>query len=145
MSEDFRLTVFRQYPGQRCTSGYLAINGTIICYTLERPWVDNLRNISSIPSGIYQATLRYDHTDHWRIELSGVPGGRTYVQIHIGNEPDETLGCILVGRRLDADLCSLRESRQAYDDIKNAFYGSANPVATPDKNISVEIIDEGTQ
>src|SRR5688572_29357024 len=80
------ITIHRQYPAAACVSGYLAVNGQTIVYSLERPWVDNLNNISSIPSGKYSAHLRYDKNDHWRIELNNVPG-RSGIQIHIGNQP----------------------------------------------------------
>lgn len=141
-AEDFKLSVFRQFPGKKCTSGYLAVNGNIICYTLERPWADNQQNISSIPAGTYTAFLRYDHADHWRLELRNVPG-RTNVQIHIGNQPDQTKGCILVGKKLGPDLCSLENSADALKAIKTAFYGTDSPNSTPNKNISVEIVDAG--
>jgi len=136
--EDFKVTIYRQYPNNKCTSGYLAVNDKIICYTLERPWIDNLQNISSIPAGTYKGFLRYDKGDRWRIELEGVPD-RTNVQIHIGNQPDETKGCILVGKKLGSDLCSLQESAAAYKLLKTAFYGSENPSSTPDKTITVTI------
>jgi hypothetical protein len=142
----FKLTILRQYPGHRCTSGYLAVNGTIIAYTLERPWADNAKNVSSIPAGTYPATLRYDHSDLWRIELQGVPG-RSNIQIHVGNEPDQSMGCILVGSQLGGDLCSIvgGTSQPAYRALKNAFYGTDSPVATPDKTITVEVIDSGSR
>jgi len=138
---DFKITIFRQYPSGQCTSGYLAVNDSIICHTLEKPWVDNQQNISSIPSGKYKGILRYDHSDHWRIELLNVPN-RTYIQIHIGNTTDDISGCILVGDRLTSDLCSIvgGTSATAYQKLKNAFYGTSNPTSTPNKNISVEII-----
>ncbi|WP_299582659.1 DUF5675 family protein [Mucilaginibacter sp.] len=140
-AEDFKVTVFRQYPNNKCTSGYLAVNGNIICYTLEKPWIDNINNISSIPEGTYGGILRYDHSDHWRIELVGVPN-RPNIQIHIGNVLDDTKGCILVGTALGPDLCSIKggTSAPAYAKLKNAFYGTDNPTSTPDKNISVEIV-----
>jgi hypothetical protein len=141
-AEDFKLTVFRQYPGKKCTSGYLQVNDKITCYTLERPWADNQQNISSIPAGTYSAFLRYDHADHWRIELKDVPG-RTNVQIHIGNQPDETKGCILVGKKLGSDLCSVENSADAYNEIKIAFYGNKSPNSTPSKSITVQIVDAG--
>ena len=96
--------------------------------------------LSSAPAGTYKATLRYDHTDQWRIELQGVPGHEN-VQIHTGNTPDDTKGCILIGKQLGPDLCTIAAgtSKPAYQDLKNAFYGTPNPVATPDKNISVTI------
>lgn len=145
LAVDFNLAVYREYPGQLCTSGYLAVNGSIISYTLERPWQDNQQNISSIPAGTYPGILRYDHKDHWRIELQNVPG-RTNVQIHTGNEPDQSKGCILVGTQLGPDLCTIvaGTSGPAYAALKRAFYGSDNPTSTPDKNISVQIVDTGT-
>jgi len=133
---DFRLTIARKHRSGTCTSGYLAVNGEIIAYTLELPWRGNAPLISSIPDGSYGAILRYDHADNWRIELSGVPG-RGNVQIHTGNTPDDTEGCILVGLRLGADLCSVLDSRRAYDALRTAFYGSANPTSTPNKSITV--------
>src|SRR5207244_13465463 len=131
-----------QYPDSKCTSGYLAVNDEIICYTLEKPWKDNSQNISSIPAGTYQGIVRYDHADHWRIELQDVPD-RTNVQIHIGNEVDQSKGCILVGAKLGPDLCSIvgGTSAPAYKAIKSAFYGNDNPTSTPDKAISLTIRD----
>jgi Family of unknown function (DUF5675) len=75
-AEDFILTIHREHSDSNCTSGYLAVNGAIQAYTLERPSQGNA-------SGTYKGILRYDHKDQWRIELQGVPG-RTNVQIHTG-------------------------------------------------------------
>ncbi|MGR9179741.1 DUF5675 family protein (plasmid) [Rhizobium leguminosarum] len=136
---DFKLTIARKYSGSNCTSGYLAVNDKIIAYTLEKPWQGNAPLISSIPDGTYGAILRYDHADKWRIELTGVPG-RTHVQIHTGNTPDDSEGCILVGLKLGDDMCSVLDSRAAYTALRTAFYGTPDPVATPDKNITVSVI-----
>ena len=116
------VTIDRQYS-DRCTSGYLLVDGKHVAYTLERPWVDNLRNISSIPAGTYKAKLRYDKKDKWRIELTNVPN-RSNVQVHIGNEVDQSKGCVLVGEKLDASLCKLERSANAYAKLRRAFYGS---------------------
>jgi Family of unknown function (DUF5675) len=139
-ASDFTLTIHREYSDTNCTSGYLAVNGTIQAYTLERPWAGNKPAISAIPSGSYSGTLRYDHTDQWRIELTGVEN-RDHIEIHTGNTPDDTEGCILVGKELGADLCSIKPgtSKPAYRDLKNAFYGTPNPVVTPDKTITVNV------
>jgi hypothetical protein len=63
----------------------------------------------------------------------------------MGNEPDQSKGCILVGTRLGSDLCSIvgGTSLPAYLALKKAFYGTDQPTSTPDKNISVEIVDTG--
>jgi hypothetical protein len=134
----FVLTVARKFSSDSCTSGYLAVNGKIIAYTLELPWQGNAPMISSIPEGRYGATLRYDHSDRWRLELTGVPG-RSNVQIHIGNTTADVRGCILVGTGVGEDLCSVTGSRAAYADLKEAFYGSPDPVMTPNKDITVVV------
>lgn len=134
----FKVTIARKHKSGTCTSGYLAVNGNIIAYALERPWQGNAPLISSIPDGTYGGILRYDHPDKWRIELTGVPG-RSNVQIHAGNTPDDTEGCILVGLRLSADLCSVVDSKKAYEALRTAFYGTPNPVSTPNKTITVVV------
>jgi uncharacterized protein DUF5675 len=148
-SPDFTVAIYRQYASEKCMSGYLAVSRDgakeqIICYTLERPWKDNQQNLSSVPAGTYDAHLRYDHQDHWRIELEGVPN-RTNVQIHIGNEPDESKGCVLVGTSLTKDLCRISggTSAQAYAKLKESFYGTAQPKSTPLLFISVSVSDAG--
>jgi hypothetical protein len=139
-AEDFILTIHREYSDDKCTSGYLAVNGKIQAYTLERPWQGNAPFISSVPTGTYKGIVRYDHTDQWRIELQGVPG-RTVVEIHTGNTPDNSEGCILIGKELGPDLCTIKggTSQPAYQALKNAFYGTPAPISTPDKNITVVI------
>ena len=141
---DFNIEIKRRYQSSVCTSGDLYINGTWVAYALERPWVNNLPFISSVPPGSYQARLRYDHSDKWRVELIGVPG-RTHVQIHIGNVVQDSVGCILVGKQLMGDACTIRPgtSKAAYDDMKRLFYGTEEPVSTPDKAITVSISDMG--
>jgi hypothetical protein len=50
-----------------------------------------------LPAGTYDAFIRADGKLGWRIELKTAPVGWTNVQIHIGNYPSQTKGCILVG------------------------------------------------
>jgi hypothetical protein len=129
-----------RHSDKSCTSGYLAVNGKIIAYTLERPWQGNAPLISAIPTGSYPGQLRYDHSDRWHIELTAVPG-RDHVQIHVGNTPVDSIGCILVGSALGADSCSVQNSKKAYDALRTAFYGTPNPISTPNKTITVIVED----
>ena len=66
--------------------------------TLEDGWKSNRPNLSCIPKGIYKCTrhsgLRFHNT--WKV--NDVPG-RSAILFHIGNNEDDTEGCILLGRR----------------------------------------------
>lgn len=142
-SNQRNLYILRQGFETQCTMGFLLADGpggipVLLGYTLERPWKNNRKNISSIPTGTYEGIVRYDHDDHWRIELNGVPN-RTHVQIHIGNQPDESKGCILVGLKVSPAECRLGASRKAYARLKEYFYGSSTPVQSPNVTIRVHI------
>jgi hypothetical protein len=140
-AEAVKITIHRQHTSNSCKSGYLEVNGKIVAYTLELPSVGNINYISSIPAGTYRAHLRYDKNDHWRVELEDVPGGRKGVQIHIGNTTEHSTGCILLGEKLSADLCSIvgGTSAPAYRKFKEACYG--NSKALPEIAILVAISD----
>ena len=115
--------------------GELSVNGTKRCYTLEKPWWWNEQLVSCVPNGRYPGTLRYDKSDGWRIQLVGVPN-RTGVQIHVGNYPSQTQGCVLVGTSYGVN--KVFNSVAAYAKLKEAFYGSGAPMQSPWKSISVE-------
>jgi hypothetical protein len=70
--------------------------GTKVCYSMELPQRGNQNEISAIPRGTYSAKARLSGKNGPVLELSGVPG-RDVIQIHSGNSPDQTIGCILLG------------------------------------------------
>ena len=122
-AKPIKITIFRQSATEKCTSGYIAVAGNIVAYTVELPFINNISCISSIPSGTYAAKLRYDKSDKWRIQLQDVPE-RSGIQIHVGNWPQQIQGCVLVGAKLATDVCSIQPgtSKPAYDDLRRAFY-----------------------
>ena len=77
--------------------GSLAI-GSLDCYTLELPSLNNTPNISCIPAGKYDASIDKNITigGKYVIRLQDVPD-RTGILIHVGNYTNEIAGCILVG------------------------------------------------
>jgi hypothetical protein len=95
------------------------------------------RGVSCIPAGRYGAHLRYDKPDGWRIQLNTVLKKRSGIQIHIGNYPRQTEGCILVGMSYGPN--SVDNSTKAYKNLQKAFYGTDSPNSTPDKAINVEL------
>jgi len=77
--------------------GVLHIENEPICVTLEETWLNNIRDESCIPEGVYKV-VKYSsskYKDVW--ELKGVDG-RVYILMHTGNTELDTAGCILVGK-----------------------------------------------
>lgn len=88
------------------TLGLLETSSGFLCHTLELPWIDNLPNVSCVPSGTYKAFKRLSPSNGLCIELQDVPK-RSHSQIHVGNFTRDVKGCILVGsyvKDLDGDL-----------------------------------------
>lgn len=95
------LVLKRVYADETQTLGVLSVLGvTGICYriyaTVELPWLQNQKNVSCIPAGIYKFRERYSYKFGNHLELLGVPG-RKLILIHFGNYKQDTQGCILVG------------------------------------------------
>ncbi len=133
-----KIEIVRNSINSKSITGELYVDGKYICKTLEKPDNNNAKDNSAIPEGNYGGILRYDHHDKWRIEFTGT-GPRTHVQIHIGNTPDDTKGCVLVGEEVDTANNRLAKSAAAYLKLKKAFYGSENPTSTPNNEITVQI------
>lgn len=93
-----------------------------LCVTLERPWVDNLHDLSCVPAGSYPI-VRYHSPkrgyDVWLLEQ--VPN-RDMIELHIGNVPADTDGCILVGDRFGETEkgYGIRDSHKAFDALMAA-------------------------
>lgn len=86
--------------------GVLKKDDSLVCVTLELPYVNNERNISSIPQGTYQIARTIGRETHGGMklkttyEVTGVPG-RSGILFHPGNSAKDTKGCILVGLGID--------------------------------------------
>ena len=65
------------------------------CLTLEPPWKFNERNISCIPTGVYECKLLVGDDGPFYL-INDVPN-RDGIIIHIGNDYRDTKGCILLG------------------------------------------------
>ena len=110
------LLLIRDTFSKESTIGELFINGERICDTLENPWVDNQRNISCIPEGVYPVRLRLPREsatrDYIHLLVKDVKD-RDYILFHIGNTAKDTSGCILVG--LGSQQNVVNNSRLAMD------------------------------
>lgn len=136
----FSIRIERNIFDEKGIIGYMYINDLPVCYTLELPWLDNKKQISAVPIGFYNTLIRYDKKDQWRIQLKNVID-RNGVQVHVGNYTTEIKGCILVGLEVDASNFSISKSKKAYSILKQLFYGSENPVNSPNIQVTVEIME----
>ncbi|GEM_PF-1973390 len=139
-AQNLTIEIKRASYNANSITGELFVNGAFVSHTLELPWRNNESYVSSIPAGDYGALLRYDKNDQWRLQLTGVPG-RGGIQIHVGNWPNQIEGCVLVGTTVNnvSDELEPKTSVPAYNSLKTAFYGTPNPVSTPDVDIIVRV------
>lgn len=71
--------------------------GNFTCKTLEKPYKDNQKNISCIPTGIYDVEYTFSPKFmKYTYEIKKVPN-RTSIRIHSGNYFFDIEGCILLG------------------------------------------------
>ena len=101
----------------------LTSNLTPICLTCERPWLDNQRGISCIPTGQYTCievnSPKFGHT----FEVTGVPQ-RSEILLHKGNIDDDSHGCIILGEsfaRWSTGQLSLGSSFLAFEEFLQQF------------------------
>lgn len=91
--------------------------------TLELPWKDNTKGESCIPLGSYLCVLKYSPEHgcnlYW---ITGVED-REDVEIHWGNYPSNSLGCVLVGQAREAN--AIDHSRDAYNNMMSYLAGIA--------------------
>jgi hypothetical protein len=133
-----------------CTPGKLYVNGQYFCRTLEKPYINAERNISSIHPGIYRAHLRYiDNKSQWRIQIQPITTygydedpfipnrqiKRDGIQIHPGTRSEHSQGCILVGLP-GSHLCELSQSYETFNRLLDEYFGSSE---NPDQNMKITV------
>ena len=136
-----QLDVIRYSDNGESTLGLLMVNGKFQCYTLE----DELRSVkvfgeTRIPDGEYIIGIRSVGGHHNRykkkfpnnhigmLEVEDVPNFK-YVLIHIGNNDDDTAGCLLVGNKSNNNSFNegfISDSTSAYKDLYVAVISAIN-------------------
>ncbi|MGN0282229.1 MAG: DUF5675 family protein [Prevotella sp.] len=114
-----KITVVRKEFANDRTFGDMYLDGQFFCNTLEPHAIDwsreqKVAGKTAIPEGTYKVRLgwstKWGRTVPW---LRKVPHFRD-IQIHVGNFPKDTRGCILVG---DQDKDVLIGSRLVFDRL----------------------------
>ena len=105
------------------TQGVLEWNGTIVCYTIELPWLGNQKRISCIPEGEYILQKRFSPKFKRHLHLINV-SGRDLILIHPANDAKkELLGCIAPVTK-HTGIGKGSSSRKALEKLKTIVYAA---------------------
>lgn len=93
-----------------------------LCFTIERPWLNNQHGISCIPTGIYQVEQYNSPTkgDVW--QLLNVPN-RSNIEIHPANFASQLEGCIAPGDAIGEleGMSAVLHSRKTFSMLKSCL------------------------
>lgn len=149
------VTLQRFSSNHESTIGLFFIDCDFVCYTIEDEFrTEKVYGDTRIDAGRYKLTLRTVGGFHSRylkrygsefhkgmLWLRDVPNFE-YVLIHIGNNDDDTAGCILVGNQANNTDVSdgfVSDSRRAYERI----YPIIAKELEEGKEVWINIKDEG--
>ena len=122
-----KLTLNRKPSTEYSTPGELSIGDKFECFTLEPPV--RIDKPNAIAVGEYRVVIVYS-PKHGRMLpiLQDVPD-HNGIEIQIGNYPEDTLGCILVGKEEGVDhvIHSYVAFNEVFSKISNAI-GSGDTV-----------------
>lgn len=100
------------------TIGELYVDGKWECFTLEdtvRPLGEKVYGKTAIPVGQYRVTVNVSNRFKRLLPILHQVPQFEGVRIHPGNRPEDTEGCILVGRSKGKD--AIYESRLAFNAL----------------------------
>lgn len=102
------LTVQRKTLTSKSTIGQLYLDGTFQCYTLEPPAREDKPH--SIPAGTYQLSFRWSPKFLQIMpHVENVPGFEE-IELHWGNYPSDTEGCLILGQTVGPDFVGLSKA-----------------------------------
>jgi hypothetical protein len=141
------LEVRRNAPTIRSTTGRLAIGGQPQCVTLEPPPVldPNGNGYVCISAGTYPLTIQWSSKFQRQVPHVNAVPGRTEIEIHILNYPDQTDGCTGVGMDYGdpPQPDYIRFSAMAFAALMTKLYADAT-LTNPDSPEINQIWDVGT-
>lgn len=93
--------VQRFYQSPAGTISKVSVDGQFVCYCTERPWLNNMRNVSCIPTGEYKLDWTQSPRFGRRLLVHDVPN-RSHILWHGGNAAlRDTKGCFLPCTRFE--------------------------------------------
>lgn len=103
------------WSDEYATEGELWMDGKFSGYTLEPPRRDPPNKPRAIPCGTYDVTWAFSPKHNRFVPLVENVPDFTGIEIHIGNYPKDTLGCLLVGNVRGRDL--IQQSTAAVNEV----------------------------
>lgn len=104
-------------------NGELYIEGALVCYTIELPWLDNQPNRSCIPEGTYVLKKRFSQRHGRHLQLEAVKA-RSLILIHPANNAVKELrGCIAPVTTLTGPGKGIL-SRMAFERLTGKVYAA---------------------
>lgn len=146
---DMHILVARYNSAEDHTNNVIIIDGIFECYGLEDEFrTSKVYSETRIADGIYPIELRTEGGFHNRyltrygsnfhkgmLWIKDIPDFE-YVLIHIGNDDDDTAGCLLVGDSNTDGNNFIGDSRKAYEK----FYPKVAEVLEGGGCVSIEFI-----
>lgn len=111
-----KLLLKRTTFNQNCTQGEMTLldDGSTV-FTLEPPKAQPPVKPRCIPAGTYNFTIAFSPKHNRDVPLLEQVPGFDEIEIHIGNFPADTLGCILVGKMTGEN--AVYESTLAFNEL----------------------------
>jgi hypothetical protein len=128
-----RITLQRVAGNDVCTTGVMIYNYRPFCVTLERPWLGNKPDISCIPAGTYMVEKAMSPERGYEVWWVREVPDRDSIQMHKGNIPVDTAGCILVAEKFEPinGAEAVQESAAAWNEL--------NSIMGPDRRFALTV------
>lgn len=145
-----KLKLLRFSQKKDATTGILFIENTFQCFTLEDVYRDvKVAGKTRIPSGRYKISLanwgdmndrylkKFGSDFHKGLLILHEVSNFTGILIHMGNTPEHTQGCILVGSTSNPELGTITSSEYAYRRI----YAPIRDAIIAKKDVWISVYD----
>jgi len=140
--QNFNVKLIRKSISNNLVKGKLYVNGEYLGITYEN---DALK----ISQGKYPGYLRYvsiGKKGDFLLEIGSVKWSdgkkRTDLLFHGGNKPHHSNGCIMLGGiSRDEEGNRYLPENHTLAKLRKAFYGTDTPISSPNKKVTIEIVD----
>ena len=140
------LEVHRQAFTEQSTGGQLFVEGLLECVTLEPVTLPlgDVRKPRAIQPGTYNVTIRWStkfgkHVPH----VENVPSF-VAIEIHVGNSPKDTDGCLLVGSQAGPGPDWISHSLAAWTQLMAKMMAGARLLNPTQKDEKLFVWDVGS-